>query len=185
MRKSLAQLHASLGIPLDYAAKCGLPRQREARRLVSLGRAADDGRIVRVTPRTRFAWRRMQSAAARDGIVLLPLSGFRSVDRQMKNIIRKLAAGEVIEDILRFVAAPGYSEHHTGRAIDIGTSDHLLLDEHFARTRAFCWLKRHAIAFGFRLSYPQHNPHGLGYEPWHWCFQQAGPTVGTWTETQS
>ena len=166
----LQKLHANLGIPSDYALARGLSRQREARRLVSLGRAADDGRIVRVTPRTASAWRRLSTAAAHDGVTLLPLSGFRSVRRQTQNIRRKLAAGEGITDILRLVAAPGYSEHHTGRAIDIGSPDDVGLDRSFASTRAFRWLKKHAVRFGFRMSYPPRNQQGFSYEPWHWCF---------------
>lgn len=172
--KPLPQIHAALGIRRDYAVSRGLVRQCEARRLVSLGRAADDGRIVRVTPRTAAAWHRMSAAAARDGVVLFPLSGFRSVRRQAQNIRRKLAAGEAIDEILRLVAAPGYSEHHTGRAIDIGSPEDVSLEKSFARTRAFRWLQKHAVKFGFRMSYPPRNRGGFNYEPWHWCFHGKG-----------
>lgn len=106
-----------------------------------------------------------------DGVELLPLSGFRSIARQTRLIRAKLAGGQAIADILRTVAAPGYSEHHTGRAIDIGSPEHIELDEDFARTRAFRWLKAHAGRFGFSLSYPRGNPHGIAYEPWHWCWR--------------
>lgn len=166
----LRTLHRRLGIPADYAARRGLPLQREARRLVSVGPAADDGRPVRLAPGAARAWRRMRDAATRDGVALLPLSGYRSVTRQARLIRRKRAAGESLESILRLVAAPGHSEHHTGRALDLGTSAHLGLDTDFARTAAFPWLRKHASVFGFRLSYPRKNAHGIGYEPWHWCW---------------
>jgi len=113
----------------------------------------------------------MRAGAARDHLDLVALSGFRSVRRQTRIIREKLSAGQNINDILSYVAAPGYSEHHSGRAIDIGTPEHLALDADFARTAAFRWLKTHARDFGFRLSYPRHNPYGIGYEPWHWCWQ--------------
>ncbi|MSU50464.1 MAG: D-alanyl-D-alanine carboxypeptidase family protein [Opitutus sp.] len=161
----------ALGIPANYGALRRLKRQREATRLVSIGRADDDGRILRATPRAAAAWQRMRTAAARDGVVLLPLSAFRSVARQTRIIRAKLDAGQRIADILRLVAAPGYSEHHTGRAIDIGSPEHIELDEDFARTAAFRWLRRHAGEFGFHLSYPRGNPHGIAYEPWHWCLE--------------
>lgn len=148
-----------------------MPVQRTARSLVSAGPAADDGKPVRLTPRAAAAWHRMRAAAAADGVSLLPLSGYRSVARQTRIIRRKLAAGEDIAGILRLVAAPGCSEHHTGRAIDIGSPDNQKLDEDFARTAEFRWLKRHAARFGFHLSYPRNNPHGIGYEPWHWCWR--------------
>ncbi len=171
MSSSLRQLWARLGIPADYARTRHMPVQRVARTLVSVGRAADDGKVVRLTPRAAAAWQRMRAAATAAGVDLLPISGYRSVARQTKIIRRKLAAGERIGDILRLVAAPGCSEHHTGRAIDVGSPVHLQLDEHFARTAEFRWLRRHAGRFGFHLSYPRHNRHGIGYEPWHWCWR--------------
>ena len=169
-----ARIWAELGIPADYGATRHLRRYREAnpRNLVLVGRAADDGQPVRLTPRAAAAWQRMRDAATREGITLLPLSGFRSVRRQTQNIRRKLAAGDSIASILRFVAAPGYSEHHTGRALDIGSPDSLAIDVRFGRTAAFRWLRRHAVEFGFCMSFPRGNRHGIGYEPWHWCWRR-------------
>jgi len=169
-RKSLRALHRQLGIPADYPAR-RLPFQREARRLVSIGPAADDGKPVLLAPRAAAAWKKMHAAAANDNVELLPISGFRSVDRQSRIIRRKLAAGESIASILKLVAAPGCSEHHTGRAIDLGSPGHLGLDADFAKTSAFRWLRRHGPLHGFRLSYPRRNPHGIAYEPWHWCWR--------------
>jgi D-alanyl-D-alanine carboxypeptidase len=170
-RTRLRSLHRALGIPADYGVRRRLPLQNEARRLVTVGRAADDGKPVRLAPRAAAAWRRMRAAAARDGVELLPLSGFRSVARQAAIIRQKLADGQAIAGILRLVAAPGCSEHHTGRALDLGSPANPRLDAHFARTREFRWLKRHAAAFGFCLSYPPGNLHGIAYEPWHWCWK--------------
>lgn len=146
--------------------------QRVARSLVLVGPAADDGKPVRLTPRAAAAWRRMVAAAARAGVELLPISGYRSVARQITIIRRKLAAGERIADILRLVAAPGCSEHHTGRAIDIGSPEDCALDEHFAKTAGFRWLRKNAARFGFHLTYPRKNPHRIAYEPWHWCWRR-------------
>ena len=96
-----ARLARALGIPADYARTRHLRRFREAdfKRLVLVGRAADDGQPVRLAPRAAVAWYRLRDAAAQDGITLLPLSGFRSVKRQTQNIRRKLAAGRTIADI--------------------------------------------------------------------------------------
>ncbi|MDI1336529.1 MAG: D-alanyl-D-alanine carboxypeptidase family protein [Lacunisphaera sp.] len=168
----LRAIYRDLGIPADYARTRQLPVQREARTLTLVGRAADDGKPVRLTPRAAAAWQRMVAAAARDNIELLPISGYRSVARQTKIIRRKLAADERIADILRLVAAPGCSEHHTGRAIDIGSPADCKLDEHFAKTAEFLWLRKNAARFGFHLSYPRRNRHRIGYEPWHWCWRR-------------
>lgn len=169
--KLLLRNWAALGIPPDYAATRRLPIQPTARRLVLIARASN-GRRIRLTPRAAAAWRRMRQAAAADGIALVPVSGFRSVARQTAIIRGKLAAGAKIEAILRFVAAPGCSEHHTGRALDLATPTRPALDARFARTRHFRWLRQHAATFGFHLSYPPRNPHRIGYEPWHWCWHQ-------------
>ncbi|WP_438479879.1 M15 family metallopeptidase [Oleiharenicola lentus] len=163
---------AQLGIPADYPRTRHMPVQREARTLVSIGRADDDGKILRMLPAAAAAWKRMRTSGAGDGVKLLQLSGYRSTARQTKLIRRKLAAGQTIEEVLRYVAAPGCSEHHTGRALDIGSPQHCELDEDFAKTPEFRWLKKNAARFGFHLSYPRGNAHGIGYEPWHWCWRR-------------
>jgi D-alanyl-D-alanine carboxypeptidase len=170
MPTPLRKLWKSLGIPADYTRRRHLPVQRVARSLISIGPAADDGQLLKLAPRAAHGWRRMRAAAMADGIRLLPLSGYRSVARQTRLIRRKLAAGQSIDSILQFVAAPGCSEHHTGRALDIGAPGEFELNEAFAATAEYRWLRRHAGRFGFHLSYPPQNPHGIGYEPWHWCW---------------
>jgi len=171
-RSDLAKLWSLLGIPADYARARHLRLYREADipSLVLVGRDPTDHKAVRLSPRAAAAWRRMRAAAAADGITLLPLSGFRSVRRQTQIIRRKLATGRPLDDILRYVAAPGFSEHHTGRAIDIGDPADVSIEESFARTPAYRWLRRRAGEFGFVMTYPRGNRHGIGYEPWHWCW---------------
>lgn len=173
---TLAGLHLSLGIPADYARQRGLIPFDEAgpADLVDVG-CNPDGRLIQLTRPTAEAWTRLRTRAARDGLDVVLVSGFRSVARQTEIIRRKLAAGQAINDILRYVAAPGFSEHHTGRAIDLGTAGYLDLEESFGSTPAFAWLNAHAGTFGFRLTYPAGNLSGIGYEPWHWCWQVPPP----------
>lgn len=170
----LAALHRELGIPAGYG---------EARRLAPFTEAEEtklievalnpDGRPVRLTPEAAAAWQQMRQRAAAGSITLVPISGFRSVARQTEIIREKLAAGQPLAEILRSVAAPGFSEHHTAHAIDIGSPEHIELDEDFARTAAFRWLAEHARTFGFVMSFPRDNPHGIVYEPWHWCWHRG------------
>jgi zinc D-Ala-D-Ala carboxypeptidase len=161
---------SDLGIPTDYSVKRRMPPQAEATELVSVV-ASSDRRVIRLAPKAAAAWKGMRDFASADGIALEALSGFRSVERQREIIQAKLAAGQTIEVILQTVAAPGYSEHHTGRAIDIGVPGDPPLTEGFALTPAFRWLKSHAHDFGFKLSYPKGNRQGIAYEPWHWCHE--------------
>jgi D-alanyl-D-alanine carboxypeptidase len=157
-----------LGIPADYGKRRGLPFQAEAKDLVSIG-ASPEGRDIQLEPASAQAWARMTEAAAAQGITLAAYSGFRSIARQAEIIRRKLSAGENIDVILRVVAAPGYSEHHTGRAVDIGVPGAEPLTEDFAGTPEFRWLEKNAGTFGFHMSFPRGNPFGIAYEPWHWC----------------
>ena len=69
------------------------------------------------------------------------------------------------------MAAPGLSEHHSGRALDVGSPEHIELDADFARTAAYAWLRRRAGEFGFTESYPEGGDSGIGYEPWHWFYR--------------
>jgi D-alanyl-D-alanine carboxypeptidase len=158
-----------LGIPADYAVKRRLAPQAEATDLVSTV-SGTEGRDIRLSPEAAAAWKRMRDAASGEGKVLVALSGFRSVERQAEIIRVKLLAGDSIDEILKVVAAPGFSEHHTGRAVDIGVPGETPLTEAFALTPAFRWLVSHAHEFGFKMSYPRGNIHGIAYEPWHWCF---------------
>lgn len=145
-----------------------VPRFAEETRLCDVGRDAF-GREVRLAVDAAAAWTAMRAEAQQAGVMLLLLSGFRSVERQAEIVRKKLAAGQALADILRVNAYPGFSEHHTGRAVDVGSADCAHLSEAFETTREFAWLCQHAAQFGFKLSYPRDNPHGISYEPWHWC----------------
>jgi D-alanyl-D-alanine carboxypeptidase len=159
-----------LSIPPDYGTRRGLKLLIEATELVPIGENPD-GQEVRLAPAAAATWAEMKEGAFEVGITLVPISGFRSIERQAEIIRTKLAAGQTIDDILLTVAAPGYSEHHTGRAIDIGAPGEPPLTEGFAETPAFSWLEGHAPDYGFTLSFPRDNPHGIAYEPWHWCYR--------------
>ena len=163
----------ALGITEDYLEARGLRACVEATALVCAEVAAD-GREFLLTPATAAAWHTMKAAAAADGLTLVIESALRSVARQAEILRGKLDAGQTLDEALQWVAPPGYSEHHTGRAIDIGTPGSAAFEEEFEATPAYAWLQRHAAAHGFTLSYPRGNAQGYGYEPWHWCHQAVG-----------
>ncbi len=171
-RQRSAHWLSELGIDSDYGERRGLALIEEP---AELELAGDDcfSRPLYLAPSAAGAWRRMRSAAAEVGITLQPVSGFRSIDYQGRLLSKKLAAGA--KDALAVSAAPGYSEHHSGHALDITTPGAKPLETSFAETAAFGWLAAHAAKFGFVMSYPEHNPHGLAFEPWHWCFRSADP----------
>lgn len=127
------------------------------------------GRPFILTSITAIAWRQLREAANSENIILNPASGFRSYLYQKKLIENKLAKGLSLVDILSENAIPGYSEHHSGLAVDI-CADKNILEEDFHKTPTFAWMLENAARFNFKLSYPQDNKYGMIFEPWHWLF---------------
>jgi D-alanyl-D-alanine carboxypeptidase len=168
----IARLLSELGIPAAYGAERGMILHREATELVSVGKDMY-GREQRLTPAAAAGWEMMRAAAAGQGVELLLVSAFRSVDYQRQIWDRKLAAGQTVAQILTVSAPPGYSEHHTGRALDLTAAGCEPLTEAFEALPAFTWLAAQAEQFGFVMSYPRNNPHGVVYEPWHWCLVEG------------
>lgn len=161
-----------LGLDQRYATDTGLVLVPEPIALAFAGR----DRYLRplwLTDAAARAWRNLRAAAARDGISLDAISGYRSHDYQLGIFTRKLARGLTLEQILAVNAAPGYSEHHSGNALDIGTPGEPPAEESFDSTPAFAWLTAYAGDFGFAMSYPRDNPHGIVYEPWHWNLRRC------------
>jgi D-alanyl-D-alanine carboxypeptidase len=167
----LRELHQELGIPADYGQDGGPPTYAEASALVDVGPNLV-GRPQRLAPEAARQWQAMVAAADAVGIPLLIVSGYRGVEYQADLIRRKLEAGQRIGEILAVNAAPGHSEHHTGRAVDIATPGSRPLTEEFESTNAFQWLESRAVEFGFSMTYPRDNPWGIAYEPWHWSLKE-------------
>lgn len=168
----LEPLLAELGLDaMEYAERTGLAPVAEPLQLEYAGRDRYR-RPLWLDYDAAKAWRRMQAAAAGDGVALDAISGFRSAHYQMGIFRRKLARGLALADILQVNTAPGFSEHHSGRALDIGTPGEPPAEESFEATPAFAWLQARAGDFGFGMSYPRGNRHGIAYEPWHWCWSE-------------
>ena len=105
-------------------------------------------------------FRKMQAAAAREGIELLVCSGYRGYDHQRK----------VREKLPHKAAPPGYSEHHLGTAIDIH-------DVEWGDS-SYAWLKKNAYRYGFILSYFRgHAVLGFPEEANHWRFIGEEPAA--------
>ena len=166
----------ALGISSELITARGLRECEEAATL-EVAEVGADGRDHLLVPLAAEAWRGLKAAALADGIDLFIVSAFRSIDRQAEIVRRKLETGAAVESILTVCAPPGFSEHHTGRAVDLSTSGSRALEVEFDQTAAYAWLAQHAAEFGYHLSYSIGNLWGYQYEPWHWCFQDAQPFI--------
>jgi D-alanyl-D-alanine carboxypeptidase len=125
-----------------------------------------------LVPDAAKAWRVMKETAEKEEVILEIVSAFRSIDEQAAIIREKIDRAMPMERILTLSAPPGYSEHHSGCAVDINTPGCLPREEMFEATDAFHWLLANAGQFGFTLSYPRGNAAGFIYEPWHWFFKK-------------
>ena len=132
----------------------------------------DDGSI-KMRKEAAKAYREMVATAQRDGVSLVPISGFRSItDQKSLYFDVKAERGQVSSERAKVSAPPGYSEHHTGYAVDVGDGDAPAtnLNVGFERTAAYRWLKENAAHYSFELSFPKNNKQGVSYEPWHWRY---------------
>ncbi len=117
------------------------------------------------------AFQDLMAGAAEDGIPLLVRSAYRNDGYQtfllLKEIRRQNYCMSAVKGIIE---GPERSEHSCldNPAIDFGAPDGS--GASFSETRTFRWLEKHASDFGLYLSYPQDDPDGIGYEPWHWRF---------------
>lgn len=98
-------------------------------------------------------------------------SGYRTVEYQ-KELYNDYAAENGTEMAAIYVANAGYSEHHTGLAVDLST-----LNTDGARVTLLMhedseWFNRVCKEYGFILRYPvgsQEVTH-IAYEPWHFRY---------------
>lgn len=137
-----------------------------------LANITNDGRLkLRKSAAEKFL--KMQSDAKANGINLIPISAFRSISEQESLFFDvKEKRGQVTSKRAEVSAPPGYSEHHTGYAIDIGDGNNPAtnLSPSFAQTEAYQWLVTNAPRYSFELSFTPDNLQGVSYEPWHWRF---------------
>ncbi|WP_338651992.1 M15 family metallopeptidase [Lysinibacillus sp. Y5S-8] len=124
-------------------------------------------------PEARQALNQMLAAAKQQGFDLVAFSGYRSFEYQTTlydNYVKR--DGQAAAD--RYSARPGYSEHQTGLAFDIGErgKEDVWLTAEFGETPAGQWLFAHAQEYGFILRFPQNKEDitGYMYESWHYRY---------------
>ncbi|MBR4726877.1 MAG: M15 family metallopeptidase [Clostridia bacterium] len=110
-----------------------------------------------------------------DGVIIELDSTYRSVKRQQE-IWDEFEAEKGLEYAQKYVAVPGYSEHHTGLAIDICIEkDGVQIydnDEMIAEREIFAVIHSKLADHGFILRYPEGKDDitGYSYEPWHFRY---------------
>lgn len=117
----------------------------------------------------------MYDQALKDGVKIYINNAYRSVESQekifnsrvnkyMKN---KMSKRDAVALTKKSVQVPGYSEHHTGLAIDFSK-----LGDYQVNSKMWKWLSENASDYGFILRYPSSktNITKISYEPWHYRY---------------
>lgn len=107
------------------------------------------------------------------GIDPVVTSGYRTMDKQQQLYDDKVNAylnegysqKDAEAEANKWVALPGYSEHHTGLAVDINARDG-------SSEKVYQWLEKNCYKYGFILRYPDDKTEitGINYEPWHFRY---------------
>jgi zinc D-Ala-D-Ala carboxypeptidase len=133
---------------------------------------AVSGEAAQLNSTTAAAAEQMFAAAAQDGVTMTLASGYRSYATQVATYNSYVASrGQAEADTAS--ARPGFSEHQTGWAFDIGDGGGACgFQPCFAEQPAAVWAKANANRFGFVVRYPWmlHETTGYYYEPWHLRF---------------
>ncbi len=115
---------------------------------------------------TGEAFKKMKQAAAADGKRIRVVSAYRTVEYQ-RGLYNRYLSTDSRANVDTYSARAGYSEHHTGMAIDLfGSSDGL---RNFVNTPEYAWVRDNAYKYGFIIRYTTANEEITGYEnePWH------------------
>ena len=113
------------------------------------------------------AFKNMYEAAKKEGLGLVINSSYRSYQDQEEvcNTYKNLYGEGYVS---RYVALPGFSEHQTGLAFDIGSTSSKV----FAESKEYEWMKENAYKYGFILRFTKANAYITGFrsEPWHYRY---------------
>ena len=136
---------------------------------------ADDTSSKKLDYRVAPYYNEMYQAAAKEGIYLTTVSGYRSYEKQKTNFENKIQLYknqgmgkiEATQAAAKIILPPGTSEHNAGLAMDI-----ISLEQSFENTKEFKWLNENAQDYGFILRYPKDKQDitEIIYEPWHWRY---------------
>ncbi len=111
----------------------------------------------------------MKNDMKKEGLHIRIISAYRSYDYQ-ESLYEKYLQKEDQKIVDTYSARAGYSEHHTGLAIDIDNEKQSY--NKFYMTKEFIWMNNNAHKYGFILRYPKDKEKitGYSYEPWHYRY---------------
>lgn len=126
----------------------------------------------------RAAFDEMAAEAKLSGINLTAFSTYRSYEYQT-SLYDRYVSKDGVEEADRYSARPGYSEHQTGLAFDIGEVNYekYWASFKFGDTEAGKWVAANAYRYGFILRYPNGKEDITGYRHESWHFRYVGKEI--------
>ena len=113
------------------------------------------------------AFKSMSDAASKEGYGIVINSAYRSFQDQqdITDLYFKYYGQEYVD---KYIAKPGYSEHQTGLAIDVGSKSVSI----FANSKENTWMLDNAYKYGFIQRYTKRDENltGFRYEAWHYRY---------------
>lgn len=112
-------------------------------------------------------FKKMADDSKGKNLSLVVNSGYRDYNSQQKTYdLYVKSYGQKYAET--YAALPGYSEHQTGLAVDVGARG----AKTFASTEEYKWMLDNAYKYGFVLRYPKDKVKitGYNYEPWHYRY---------------
>ena len=115
-------------------------------------------------------FKKMYNAAKNDNVLIFIASPYRSYSDQ-NALYTYYVNTDGKQNADTYSARPGFSEHHTGLAMDLIPEYGLDLDT-FENSDGFKWMQENAYKYGFILRYPKDKEYITGYiyEPWHYRY---------------
>ena len=133
-----------------------------------------DGQKMRKEAADAFV--KMRNDASREKLRIRAVSGYRTVSYQ-RGLYNRYLSSDSQENVDRYSARPGYSEHHTGLAVDVfGSIDGL---RQFENTPEFPWVRDNCYKYGFIIRYFEETEDITGYESEPWHLRYVGARVST------
>ncbi len=116
-----------------------------------------------VQPEAQEAFNNMAAAAWGDGIALWICSDYRSYEDQ-EEVFKQYAYERGLDEADEVSGRPGHSEHQSGLAFDVNTTDFS-----FIGSAEAWWLEQNCADYGFIIRFPEGKEKltGYSYEPWH------------------
>lgn len=123
-----------------------------------------------LSPEVENAYEMMRTDALEEDLNFVITSDYRSYADQEAIYNDYIGIYGSVEEAERWVNVPGFSEHQTGLAIDVGSYESWELQEMpFGFTEESVWVAENGHEYGFIIRYPEgfEDITGMAYEPWH------------------